>query len=107
MSQKIKMEDVIMAYIEEKIEENKREKEKMDRIFNILKQEDILVVSHEGADYVYLSDPETFSRTETFLVHPSAAHQYYNYFQVLREAIDRLFKINPEKLKEVVKILLE
>jgi hypothetical protein len=101
------MNQIVLAYLDEKISENKDKKDKLDRIFKILREEDILIVSHEGADYVYLSDPETFSRTETFLVHPSAASGYYNYFQVLHEALERLFRVNPEKLKEVVKILLD
>jgi hypothetical protein len=101
------MNQIVLAYLDEKISENKDKKDKLDRIFKILREEDILIVSHEGADYVYLSDPETFSRTETFLVHPSVAHQYYNYFDVLKEALSKLLKINPERIKEVLEILLE
>jgi len=33
--------------------------------------------------------------------------EYYNYLQVFKDAIGKLYKINPQKFKEVLEILLE
>jgi len=101
------MEDIVMTYISEKIEENKKRNEILERIFKILESEDLLIVSHNGANYVYLSDRHTFLYTETFIVRPSVMYEYYNYLQVFKDAIGKLYKINPQKFKEVLEILLE